>query len=70
MPKKEFLKHLWCKKKVILLKPGDMTRGQEELPLDLRRHSLYTMELGELKSRERFQKDFHVLKKVPGILEA
>ena len=30
MAKKEFLRHLWCKK-VILLKHGDRTRGQKEL---------------------------------------
>ena len=30
MAKKEFLRHLWCKK-VVLLKHGDRTRGQKEL---------------------------------------
>ena len=30
MAKKEFLRHLWCKK-VVLLKHGDRTGGQKEV---------------------------------------
>lgn len=31
MAQKEFLRHLWYQK-VVLLKPGDRARGQKELP--------------------------------------
>ena len=35
MTKKEFLRHLWCKK-LFLLKYWNRTSGQEELPLEER----------------------------------
>lgn len=63
--KKEFSKTSLVQK-VILLKHGDRIRGQKELPQTLQRDWLYAWELGEVKSRGSFQRDFHVLKKTQG----
>ena len=68
MTKEEFLKTSLVRK-VIFLKHGDRTRGQEELPGTMRRDWLYTWESGEVKSRGSFQGDFHMLK-THRILEA
>ena len=46
MAKKEFLRHLWCKKGDFI-RAGDRNCGQEGL------HCLYLMELGEVRSKGR-----------------
>lgn len=69
MAKKEFLRHFWCKK-VFLLQHGDRTHGQKSCAGVVRSRRLYTLELGEAEAKGSFQKDFNMLKKTQGILEA
>ena len=70
MAKKEFLRHLWYKK-VILLKHGDRPCGQKKLLYwgCEGRLNIYLGE-GEIKTKGSVQKDFHMLKKTLKMLEA
>lgn len=49
MPKKEFLKTSLVQKKVILLKYGDKTHGQEELSWDCEERLTIYLAVGEIK---------------------
>ena len=61
MAKKEFLK-MSLVQKGDLLKHGDRTHGQKELHRVVQSDCLYTVELGEVKSRESFLKGFSYAK--------
>ena len=67
--RKEFLR-LLQHKKVILLKYGDRPMVIKSCTGVVKSDWLYTMELGEIKSRGSFQKDFHMPKQIPRMWEA
>ena len=70
MTKKEFLRCLWHKL-VILLKHCDWTCGQELLHQDCKEWLIiYTEELGEVREKGGFQKNFYMLKRTYQISEA
>ena len=64
------LEDIFGAKKVILLKDRDRTHGQKSCTGVAKSDWLYTIGLGEVKSRGSLQRDFPMPKKIHRILEA
>ena len=56
--------------KVVLLKHGNGPWSERAVLGGCEEQLLYTLELGGVKTKGSFQKDFHMLKKTPRTLEA
>ena len=70
MARKEFLRHLWCKKVILLYSTGTGPVGKKSCLGAVKSHWSYTKELEEVRTQGGLQRDFDMLMRTPKIPEA